>query len=430
MDVHLWMYVAVIILIALSAFFSASETAISSMNEMRMKNLANDGNKNAEIALRIVQNYDKALSTILIGNNIVNIGAASLGTVIATGFFGANGAWISTIVMTLLVLTFGEILPKSLAKENAEGFALKVASTLSVLMKILNPVVWFFISLRKLVSKKQGQEQPSVTEEELKFIMQEIQGEGVLEEQESELAQSALEFDEIEVDEIFTPRVDVIAVDVEMDIEEIKDLFFKWKYSRMPVYEGQIDNIIGILNERDFLSKMVSGDPVNIRELIREALFIPQSLKISMALTELQKQKQQMAIVVDDYGGTAGVITVEDILEELVGEIWDEDEEIEEDVVKVRDNVYEVNAQANIFDVFDQVGVQYKEKEISGGSNSVGGWILDTLQDIPEENESFIFHNVKVTVKQMEEQRIQTVWLEVMPEDEMQTADKKQENKN
>ncbi len=420
MDVHLWMFIVLGVLIALSAFFSASETAFSSMNEIRMKNYAKEGNKKAKTALKIAQSYDKALSTILIGNNIVNIASASLGTVIATIFFGTNGAWISTIAMTILVLIFGEILPKSFAKENAEDFALKVAGILHFLMKLFSPLVWFFIGLRKLVAGKKEKEQPSVTEEELKVIMQEIQDEGVLEEQESELAQSALEFDEIDVDEIFTPRVDVAAVDVDMEPEEVKNLFFTCKFSRMPVYEGQIDNVIGILHEREFLSKLLSGEPIDLRSLAREALFIPQSLKISLALAELQKKKQQMAIVVDDYGGTAGVITVEDILEELVGEIWDEDEEIEEDVVPVAEHVYEVNAQANIYDVFDQVGVQYKEKELSGGSNTVGGWILDTLQDIPEENETFSFHNVTVTVKEMEDQRIQTVRMEVTPIEEQE----------
>ncbi len=423
MDVHLWMFIVLGVLIALSAFFSASETAFSSMNEIRMKNYAKEGNKKAKTALKIAQNYDKALSTILIGNNIVNIASASLGTVIATILFGANGAWISTIAMTILVLIFGEILPKSFAKENAENFALKVAGVLHFLMKLFSPLVWFFISLRKLVAGKKEKEQPSVTEEELKVIMQEIQDEGVLEEQESELAQSALEFDEIDVDEIFTPRVDVAAVDVEMEPEEVKNLFFTCKFSRMPVYEGQIDNVIGILHEREFLSKLLSGEPIDLRSLAREALFIPQSLKISLALAELQKKKQQMAIVVDDYGGTAGVITVEDILEELVGEIWDEDEEIEEDVVLIAEQVYEVNAQANIYDVFDQVGVQYKEKELSGGSNTVGGWILDTLQDIPEENETFSFHNVTVTVKEMEDQRIQTVRMEVTPVEEQEETE-------
>ena len=423
MDVHLWMFIVLGVLIALSAFFSASETAFSSMNEIRMKNYAKEGNKKAKTALKIAQNYDKALSTILIGNNIVNIASASLGTVIATILFGANGAWISTIAMTILVLIFGEILPKSFAKENAENFALKVAGILRFLMKLFSPLVWFCISLRKLVAGKKEKEQPSVTEEELKVIMQEIQDEGVLEEQESELAQSALEFDEIDVDEIFTPRVDVAAVDVEMEPEEVKNLFFTCKFSRMPVYEGQIDNVIGILHEREFLSKLLSGEPIDLRSLAREALFIPQSLKISLALAELQKKKQQMAIVVDDYGGTAGVITVEDILEELVGEIWDEDEEIEEDVVLIAEQVYEVNAQANIYDVFDQVGVQYKEKELSGGSNTVGGWILDTLQDIPEENETFSFHNVTVTVKEMEDQRIQTVRMEVTPIEEQEETE-------
>ncbi|MCI9627110.1 MAG: HlyC/CorC family transporter [Clostridia bacterium] len=417
------MFIVLGVLIALSAFFSASETAFSSMNEIRMKNYAKEGNKKAKTALKIAQNYDKALSTILIGNNIVNIASASLGTVIATILFGANGAWISTIAMTILVLIFGEILPKSFAKENAENFALKVAGILRFLMKLFSPLVWFFISLRKLVAGKKEKEQPSVTEEELKVIMQEIQDEGVLEEQESELAQSALEFDEIDVDEIFTPRVDVAAVDVEMEPEEVKNLFFTCKFSRMPVYEGQIDNVIGILHEREFLSKLLSGEPIDLRSLAREALFIPQSLKISLALAELQKKKQQMAIVVDDYGGTAGVITVEDILEELVGEIWDEDEEIEEDVVLIAEQVYEVNAQANIYDVFDQVGVQYKEKELSGGSNTVGGWILDTLQDIPEENETFSFHNVTVTVKEMEDQRIQTVRMEVTPIEEQEETE-------
>lgn len=418
MDVHLWMFVVLVILIALSAFFSASETAFSSMNEIRMKNYAKEGNKKAKTALKIAQNYDKALSTILIGNNIVNIAAASIGTVIATAWFGANGAWISTIVMTLLVLTFGEILPKSFAKDNAENLALKVAGVLHCLMRVFSPLVWFFIGLRNLVGGKKGNEHPSVTEEELKVIMQEIQDEGVLEERESELAQSALEFDEIDVDEIFTPRVDVAAVDVESEPEEVKNLFLTCKFSRMPVYEGQIDNIIGILHEREFLAKMLSHEPVELRSLVREAVFIPQSLKISSALAELQKKKQQMAIVVDDYGGTAGVITVEDILEELVGEIWDEDEEIEEDVVCIAENVYEVKAQANIYDVFDRIGVAYTDKELPSGSNTVGGWILDTLQDIPEEKESFSFNNVTVTVMEMDDLRIQTVRMEVVPQED------------
>ena len=312
------LYILIVLLVAMSAFFSATETAFSSVNRIRLKNYAAEGNKKAAKALKVADNFDRALSAILIGNNIVNIASASIGTLIFTKLLGDGPVAVtaSTLVMTVVVLIFGEVLPKSFAKENPERFSLQVASILSILMVLLTPLISLLLGLKKLMSKliKSDKTNPSVTEEELKYIIEEIEDEGVLEEQESELVQSALDFDEITVDEVLTPRVDVDACHVKETPEKVLELFRNGNHSRMPVYEKNIDSILGIITEHSFYKAYSENPQVDIRTLIQDILFVPPSKKISELLRELQRKKMQLAVVVDQYGGTIGIVTIEDIL--------------------------------------------------------------------------------------------------------------------
>ena len=402
----------------MSAFFSASETAFSSVNKIRLKNYTSDGNRKAERALKIAENFDRMLSAILIGNNIVNIASASIGTVIFTKMMGPAGAAVSTVVMTVLVLIFGEILPKSYAKQNSEKVAMNFAAPLNVVMVVLTPLVWIFTKLQSIVKSKKGEEDtPSVTQEELKFIIEEIEDEGVLQEQESELLQSALEFQDITVDEILTPRVDLVAADVNDSIEEIKALFMEHRYSRIPIYEKTVDSIIGVLWERDFFRELINGNEIDVSKLIRKTVFVPEKQRISALMHELQKSKIHMAVVTDSYGGTVGIVTLEDIVEELVGEIWDEKDEVVETVRKLSDNEYIVDADLNIFDMLEELELELKDFEPE--SNTVGGWVLEEMKKIPEQGESFEYAPLTVTIEEVGEKRVEKVKVKVaLPEPE------------
>lgn len=409
---NLGQYILLVVLIAMSAFFSASETAFSCVNKIRLKNYASDGNAKAERALKTAEDYDRMLSAILIGNNIVNIASASLGTVIFTRYLGVAGAAVSTVVMTVLVLIFGEILPKSYAKENSETVAMRFALPLNVVMKILTPLVWIFVKMKSLVNKKNKEEDtPSVTQEELKFIIEEIEDEGVLQERESELLQSALEFQEITVDEILTPRVDLIAADVNDSVEEIKALFMEHRYSRIPIYERTVDNIIGILSERDFFRELINKNEIDIRKLTRKTVFVPEKQQISSLLHELQMSKMHMAVVTDSYGGTVGIVTLEDIVEELVGEIWDEKDEVIEPVVKLSDEEYVVDADLNVFDMLDELEIEIKDFEPE--SNTVGGWVLEEMKKIPEQGETFEYTPMTITIEEVGDKRVEKVRVKV-----------------
>lgn len=405
--------VILVILIGLSAFFSASETAFSTVNRIRLKNYANNGDKKAKRALKIGEDYDRALSAILIGNNIVNIASASIGTIIFTTAFGPSGLGISTLVMTILVLIFGEILPKTFAKENSEKFCLNISWILSGIMWLLTPLNIIFVGLKNIVSKKfkNGENKPSVTEEELKYIIEEIEDEGVLEEHESELIRSALDFDEITVNKISTPRVDVVSCEINDDIEKIKDLFLSEKYSRIPVYEKTIDNIVGVISEKVFLCEYLTNKNFDIRNIMQTTSFVPPTKKISELLKELQKSKTHLSVVTDQYGGTIGIITMEDILEELVGEIWDEQDEEIEDYVILSQDVYEVNGDMNVYDFLEDIEYDYSNLKIN--SNSINGWILEILKKIPEKFETFNFENLEFTITEIEEQRILKVKIKV-----------------
>jgi CBS domain containing-hemolysin-like protein len=399
----------------MSAFFSSMETAFSAVNRIRLKYDALNGNKRAQRALKISENYDKTLTAILIGNNIVNILSASLGTIIFTELFGASGVGISTAVMTVLVLVFGEILPKTIAKENSEKIALAFADLLSFIIMILSPLVWFFVILKKGFSKlyKSDNSSPSVTEDELKYIIEEIEDEGVLEEQESDLVRSALEFDEITVEQILVPRVKVVAVEKDEDINKIQEIFLHERYSRMPVFDKSIDNIIGIVHEKDFF-RLIMGDkvPSSIENIIQKAIYISETKLISEALREMQKAKIHMAIVKDQYGGTSGIVTMEDIIEELVGEIYDENDEVESHVIKSGENEYIISADLSISDMIEYL--ELPEDVIDSESNTVGGWVMELFDRIPNENDVAENGLFEITVLSVKHQHIDRIKMKVL----------------
>lgn len=418
MDSSWLLYILLVVLVALSAFFSASETAFSTVNKIRLKNYAENGNKRAKIALYVAENYDKALSTILIGNNIVNIGSSAIATVLAVDLIGPSGAAVSTIAMTVIVLIFGEVLPKSLAKENSERFSLSVAKILRALMAVTYPLVFLFIKLKEFAIRisKSGESGPTVTEEELKYIIESSEEEGVLEKQESELVQSALEFDETTVQEILTPRVDMIALDMEDDFETNREIILKERFSRIPVYRGTVDNIVGILHTRDYLEALVYGETPDIESLIQPAFFIYKTKSISSLLADFKRTRVHIAIVADDYGGTVGMVTMEDLLEQLVGDIWDEDEEIEHKYQKLGDGSYLVSGDLNIDDLFELLG--FDPKKFESNYSAVSGWVLETFNHIPEAGESFCYRGIHVTVKEVDDQRIKKLHIVYRPEED------------
>lgn len=416
-------YIFLIVLVVLSGFFSGAETALTSVNKIRLKSLAENGNEKAARTLRVAENYERMISTVLIGNNIVNIASASLATVIFTVLLGADrGAAVSTVVMTIVVLIFGEVLPKNYAKNNADSLAMLVSGPISFLMTIFKPFSAALSALSRLMARLTGGEddKPSVTEEELKYIVESIEEEGVLEENESDLVQSALEFDEIEVQEIVTPRVDMVTLDVEDSWEEILELAKNSKVSRIPVYEGSIDNIIGLVHVRDILEDEISNSEHDIRSLLTQCLFVHKTMNLSGLLEKLRKEKMPMAIVTDDYGGTMGLVTVEDVVEELVGEIWDEYDEFEEELVKKDEHTYEVTGDYNIYDLMDELDEDNRSFE--SDYNTVSGWILEQLEHIPTVGEQLVYEDrMRVTVTEMDDQRITKVTIELLPP--KQTAD-------
>ncbi|MGI5893533.1 MAG: hemolysin family protein [Candidatus Merdivicinus sp.] len=414
--VNPFLYVVVVFLIACSAFFSGTETAFASVSRIRLKYRAQNGDKRAETALRILDRFDDALSAILIGNNIVNIGSASLATTICTLYFGESlGPTISTVVMTLLVLTFGEILPKTIAKENAEPMALGVASLLLGIMTVFKPLVWFFVQLKTVAMKffHSHDDTPSITEEELKYMIEEIEDEGVLEEHESELIQSAMDFNDITVSEILTHRVDVVAIEKTTPIEEIKNLFVSERFTRIPVYDKSIDNILGIIHDKDFFREYLRDSNFELQTVIQDVLFVPPKKRIGELLKDFQKEKAQMAIVTDQYGGTLGIITVEDILEELVGEIWDEDEEIVAEYTKIGNNRYLVNGDMKVEDFFQEVEADYIPE--LADATTISGWVMEKMEKVPDPGETFVDSNISVVIRKVEEQRVRQVEITILP---------------
>lgn len=406
--------IAIAALLVVSGFFSACEMAFSSVNKIRLKNYANQGNKKARLALSIASKFDNALTAILIGNNVVNIASASIGTMLFTDLFGDKGVGIATIIMTIAVLIFGEILPKSVAKEHAEAVSLAVAGLLNICIIILTPFTWVFSHIRKLVGKvfKSSAASPSVTEDELKFIIEESEEQGVLEEQESDLVRSALEFDEIRIGEILRPRVNVVGVDVCQSTAEIQEIFLEEMYSRMPVFDKSIDNIVGIINQKDFFRMIVQGG-ASIKEIITDIIYISDLRPISEVLQEMQRRKIHMAVVLDQYGGTQGIVTLEDIIEELVGEIYDENDEVITMLYKISDNLYEISGELSINDMLEQLELPLES--ISSEVNSVGGWVMELLGRIPSIGDTITTGIFTLTVIKTDGQKLEKIKLSVAP---------------
>lgn len=398
----------IILCLVISAICSSTETAFSSVNRIRLKNFAAGGNKNALKALKIIDDFDKALTTILVLNNVVNIASSSLATVLFTEKFGSGSVGLATLVMTVLVLIFGEIMPKSLAKENSESFSILMAPALSAGMFLLTPITAVFMGLKKLTTKILGNSKkaPSVTEEELKYIIEEIEDEGVLEEQESDLVRSALEFDEITISEILVPRVNITGIEINTPLEKIKEVFMENRYSRLPVYEKTVDSIVGILHQTDFYEFYFNGGG-ELGDIINKPVYISENKRISEALKEMQKAKVHMAVIVDQYGGTAGICTLEDIIEELVGEIYDESDEEDTSFVRLSDKRFEVSPDLSVSDFLERLGLP--DNTIETERNSMGGWIMDMLDRIPEQNEFVSYGPFNMTVIMEDEQKIEKI---------------------
>jgi putative hemolysin len=411
-ELPLSLFGLLLFLIILSAFFSSAETAFSSANKIRLKNYVEENRRGSKKALYITENLDAALLTVLVANNIVNIAAVSISAKVAIDTFGENlGLFLSMIGMTILIIIFGEILPKSFAKEKAELLSLRYSNVVYVLIKLLAPITVLFALLKRKITSlfNRGITVPAVTEEEIKVMIDLSEEEGVIDNKEKELVHRSLDFNDILVGEIFTPRIDMVAVEVNRPIEEIRDLFLREKYSRIPVYEDDIDNVIGILSESDFFSQLVQQKEVNIRELLRQPLFVVESMKISALLPELQKSKVHMAIVVDEFGGTSGLITLEDILEQIVGEIWDEHDEAVKTIHKIDEFQYEFNAELPL-DEFCQI---MKITEPESSSHTLGGWVFETFARIPNVGEKFNYESLTLTVRQVENRRIRKVLVRI-----------------
>lgn len=400
------MGVVILVLIAFSAFFSAIETAFSFVNKVRVQRYKDDGNKKAAAALYIIEHFDNALTTILICNNVVNLSCSSIATVLCMNLFGDAGSAIATGATTFLVLTFGEIVPKCLAKEHCDAFSLKTAGLLRGLMAILTPLVWIFTRFKMIALKIAGSsgDAPSVTENELKYIVESIEEEGVLEESESEMVRSALDFDETTAEEILTPRVDITFISIDDSPEKIKDIIIENRYSRIPVYEGTVDHVVGILHTRDYLERLADGKAPDVKELMQPPYFVFKTQQLSKILSAFKRTKIHLAVVTDEYGGTLGIVTMEDILEELVGEIWDEHDEIVENVRKLGENNYDINCAMDLDEFFDMFDITDETD-----SSTLNGWVMEHLGRIPDIGDKFSAHGLEITIKAADGRRVNEI---------------------
>lgn len=394
--------IIIVLCVIMSAYFSATETAFSSLNRIRIKNMAEKGDKKAQLVLNLSENFDNMLSTILIGNNIVNILSASLATVLFVNWLGNEaGPSVSTAVTTVVVLIFGEITPKSIAKESPEKFAKFSAPILRVLMFILTPFNFLFSMWKKLMSVIiKSDDSHSITEEELITIVEEAEQEGGIDEEESTLIRSAIEFSEVEAKDVYTPRIQIEGVPEDATKDEIARMFTETGYSRLPVYRESLDHITGVIYHKDFHNYVYNTDK-DISSIIRPAIFVTPNKKIDELLKELQQQKSHIAFILDEYAGTMGLVTLEDIVEELVGEIWDEHDEIVQEIVQISENEYHVLGSADIEEVFEKFDIS-EEIDVMTAS----GWVMNVLGRIPNEGDSFVYKNLDVTVLSMDEKRV------------------------
>ena len=396
------------VMVAFSAYFSATETAFSSLNKTRLKVLAEKGDKKAILALELSDKYDKMITSILIGNNIVNIAMTSVCTLLFVHLMADAGATVSTIVSTVVVLIFGEITPKSLAKEMPEKFAMFSAPFLRVLMVVLTPFAFVFSALKNLMNKViRNTEDRRMTQEELLMLVDEVQQEGGLDEDEHELLRSAIEFTDRDAEDILTHRVDLEAVCIRDNAREISKVFDDSRFSRLLVYDEDIDDIVGVIHQSDFYNDCVMHGK-DLRDIMSEPVFVPKTLKISDLLKLLQKKKSHIAIVNDGYGGTLGIVTMEDILEELVGEIWDEHDEVVEDIRSAGENLWIVSGNADLYRLLYKMDIDEEAVE----SASITGWVMEQLEKVPDAGDSFTMCGWKVTVTATDERRVQEIRVE------------------
>jgi len=434
-DVSIPTVIFVFLLMAVSAFFSMSETVFSSVNVIRLKTFIEEGKKGSKKALWISDHFDLTLSTILVGNNLANIALATLSVSVFSDIFNGQQTIVNimnTVVMTTLILIFGEIVPKSFGKTNAEDMSLSISPFLYWVIYVLRPVTYVFLKIKKLIVRDNGLVTISVTGEELNTIIDTMEEEGSIDEDEAEMLQSVLDLSHKKIYEIMTPRVDMIGVEVNDDIEEIKKIFFEYQFSRLPVYEETRDNVVGILHERDFFTKLIKNEQIDLRKLMKEPMFVSKSMRVDTLIETLQRENFHMAIVSGEYGGTSGIVTMEDALEELVGEIYDEHDIVEEEFIRqVAEYSYEVNADMDIADLFDDL--ELGNPPYSHYAN-VGGWLYDSFEEIPQIEDRYSFiqeiqnyeHDddeptkIRLTfiIKEIRERRITRVQLEVEMMDE------------
>ena len=406
-----------VLLVVLSSFFSATETAYSAVNKTKLRVRAQDGDKGAKNALELTEKYDRLLTTILIGNNIVNILLATLCTLIFSRLYNGNealGATVSTVVSTIVVLIFGEITPKMIAKEKSEGTAIFTGYIIRFFIIILYPLSFIFSGLKILLKKMfklNGDDK--ITEEELITIVEEAQEDGALDKEEQQLITDAIEFNDVLVEDILVPRVGVVAVSIDMPMETIKKMFLEHTFSRMPVYSGTIDTIVGMIHNIDFFTALERGDK-NIKNVITATAVATEHMKISTLLRSMQKQKVHMAVVVDEYGGTLGIATLEDILEELVGEIWDEHDEIVNYFSKIDDVTYMVDGRAELDKFFELFGMDDEADEFD--SQTVSGWVIERCGLIPKKFETFEYKKLTVIVNKITQRKVLDIKVVINPD--------------
>jgi len=385
MEGHIGSLGIILACLIMSGYFSATETAFTSLNRVRMKNLAGAGDARAKKVLMLEENYDNLLSTILVGNNLVNIALTSVATLMFVELIPAHGATISTIVVTIVVLIFGEISPKSLAKENAEKFSMISAPILHVLMVVLKPVNWLFAQWKKLLALMfKTDDSRGITEEELITIVEEAKTGGSIQEEQSELIQNAIEFNDLEAWDVITPRVDIKAIEIDSTKKDVAKMFLETGFSRLPVYDGDLDKILGVLNQKDF-HNYIDGSKKTISDYVKPVIYVAGSMKAAVLLKKLQMNKTHIAIIVDEYGGTAGLVTMEDIIEELVGDIYDEHDAVEsQEIIPLQDGSYRVMCNANVEKMFD-----YFDEEVELDVNTVNGWVVLQLDKLPKTGDTF-----------------------------------------
>ncbi len=403
--------VALVLLVIASAYFSATETAFSSLNKIRLRNMADDGNRKAEATLRLAEDFDRLLSTLLVGNNIVNITAATLATLFFTKLNPEYGATISTVVLTLVILTFGEISPKTIAKEHAESWAMTSTPLLRVLSVVLRPLTILFSLLQKGIGKLfHATGDRGITEDELITMVSTAEDEGGLDQNESRLIRSAIEFGDMEVEEILTPRVDIVSISDQASAKELDELISSNRFSRIPVWHDSIDTIIGMIHEKGFHEAEL-GDNDSWKHLISPVIYVTTTSPVADLLYEMQRKKMHMSVVVDEYGGTEGLVTLEDILEELVGEIWDEHDEVVERIRKQEDGSYLISCSASIDDVF-----QLFDLRMDDDMTTLSAWVIDSLGHIPKIGDQFTYENLQVTVTKLQRMRVLEIRVDVLPE--------------